>query len=127
MTLQGLGRFRRLGVVLAVPAVSALALAGCSSGGDDSGDSGGGEAAESFTFAFGNASGQESPWEILATNYTEATGVEVELDQLPPDAYGLTLRTQLQGGNAPDVMVVSPGTGQESSVVPLAEAGFLGR
>ena len=43
----------------------------------------------------------------------------------PPDSYGLTLRTQIQGGNAPDVFVVSPGAGQDNAVLPLAEAGFV--
>ena len=129
MTQHSHRRFRRLGSLVAVSALSALTLAACGGGGDDdSGSDGGGstEAADSFTFAFGNASGSaESPWIVMAEKYTEETGVEVELAGLPPDSYGLSLRTQLQGGNAPDVMVVSPGAGQDNAVLPLAEAGYL--
>lgn len=109
MTQHGHARLRRLGVLLAIPAVSALALAGCGGGGDDDGGSGG--AANSFTFSFGSATGQESPWATLAEKYTDETGVQIETKSLPPDSYGLSLRTQLQGGNAPDLMVVSPGGG----------------
>src|SRR5215211_4726804 len=127
MTQNGNWRFRRLGALVAGPAIGVLTLAAC--GGDDSGGSGGsggsGEAADSFTFAFGNASGQESPWELIAQKYSEETGVKVEPKALPPDSYGLTLRTQLQGGNAPDVMVVNPGSGIPESTLPLAEAGYL--
>jgi raffinose/stachyose/melibiose transport system substrate-binding protein len=127
MTQQGHWRFRRLGSLVAVSTLSALSLAACGGGGEDSdsGDSGGG-AADSFTFAFGNAGGtQESPWIVMAEKYTEETGVEIEQQGLPPDSYGLTLTTQLQGGNAPDVFVVAPGSGQPQSVLPLADAGYL--
>ena len=128
MTQQGHWRFRRLGSLVAVSALGALTLAACGGGGDDSGSdgAGSGEAADSFTFAFGNAAGtQESPWVVMAEKYSEETGVEIELQGLPPDSYGLTLRTQIQGGNAPDVFVVSPGAGQENAVLPLAEAGYV--
>src|SRR5688572_105171 len=129
MTQHSHRRFRRLGSLVAVSALSALTLAACGGGGDEdsgSGDGGSTEAADSFTFAFGNASGSaESPWIVMAEKYTEETGVEVELAGLPPDSYGLSLRTQLQGGNAPDLMVVSPGAGQDNAVLPLAEAGYL--
>ena len=127
MTQQGSWRFRRLGSLVAVSALGALTLAACGGGGDDSGDSGSsGEAADSFTFTFGNASGAtDSPFQQLADKYSEETGITVETKALPPDNYGLTLRTQLQGGNAPDVMVVSPGGGQDSAVLPLADAGLI--
>jgi raffinose/stachyose/melibiose transport system substrate-binding protein len=128
MTQHGNRRLRRLGALVAAPAIGVLTLAACG-GGDDggSGGSGGsGEAADSFSFAFGNAAGtQESPWIVMAEKYAEETGVEIETQGLPPDSYGLTLRTQLQGGNAPDLMVVSPGAGQDNAVLPLAEAGYL--
>ena len=125
MTQLGSGRFRRLGSLVAVSAVGALALTACG-GGDDSGSSGSGEAADSFTFTFGNASGAtDSPFQQLADAYSKETGVKVETKALPPDNYGLTLRTQLQGGNAPDVMVVSPGGGQDAAVLPLADAGYI--
>jgi raffinose/stachyose/melibiose transport system substrate-binding protein len=128
MTQLRSGRARRLGRLAAVSTVGALTLAACGGGGDD-GDSGGNgsaEAADSFSFAFGNAGGtQESPWVVMADKYSEETGVKIEQQGLPPDNYGLTLRTQIQGGNAPDLMVLAPGAGQPQSVLPLAEAGAL--
>lgn len=132
MTQLRPGRYRRLGPIVVASTVAALTLAACGGGGDDGDgddeDSTGGPAAaaDSFTFAFGNASGgQESPWIVMAEKYSEETGVEVELQGLPPDNYGLQLRTQVQGGNAPDVFVVSPGAGQDNAVLPLAEADYL--
>jgi len=114
---------RRLGVLLAVPAL-ALPLAACStSGGDDSSSAGTGKG--SFTFTFPTATNSESPYETLAKQYTQETGVAIEPRKLPNDSYGTALRTQLQGGNAPDLMVVAPGRGQDYSVLPLAEAKLL--
>src|SRR3712207_198310 len=127
MTQLRSGRARRLGTLVAVSTVGALTLAACGGGDDgDSGGNGSGGAADSFTFAFGNAGGtQESPWVVMADKYSEETGVQIEQRGLPPDNYGLTLRTQIQGGNAPDLMVLAPGAGQPQSVLPLADAGAL--
>jgi raffinose/stachyose/melibiose transport system substrate-binding protein len=127
MTQLRSGRARRLGALVAVSAVGAMTLAACGGGGDDdNSSSSSGEAADSFTFTFGNASGAtDSPFQQLADAYSKETGVKVETKALPPDNYGLTLRTQLQGGNAPDVMVVSPGGGQDAAVLPLADAGYI--
>jgi len=122
MTKHSSGRLRRLGVVVAVPLLSAVTLSACStSGGDDSS----GADAKSFTFTFPTATTSESPYETLAKKYTAETGVQIEARKLPNDSYGTTLRTQLQGGNAADLMVVAPGRGQEHAVVPLAEAGTV--
>ena len=61
----------------------------------------------------------------MAEAYTEETGVEIEMIPYPSDAYNTQVTTQLQAGNAADMMVLAPGTGQAISVVTLAEAGFL--
>jgi raffinose/stachyose/melibiose transport system substrate-binding protein len=120
MTNNGSGRLRRLGFLIAVPAIGALTLAGCGGGsGGSSGTAGG------FSFTFPTATNQESPYETLAKKYSQETGVKIEIKKLPNDSYGLTLRTQLQGGNAADLMVVSPGRGQDQAALPLAEAGYL--
>lgn len=119
MTQQRRIRVRRLGILTAVPALAALVLAGC--GGGDDGVGG----AQGFSFVFPTSTQTESPWQTLADKYSEQTGVEIEAEALPNDSYGLTLRTQLQGGNAADVLVVAPGSGQDYSVLPLAEAGYL--
>ncbi|SFO60688.1 raffinose/stachyose/melibiose transport system substrate-binding protein [Geodermatophilus obscurus] len=127
MTQHRHRRLRRVGILVAVPALSALTLAACG-GGDDggSGGSGGSGSADSFSFAFENASGgQQNPWQLLADQYAEETGVEIETQGLPPDSYGLSMRTQLQGGSAPDVMMFSPGAGNANAVLPLAEAGYI--
>ena len=128
MIKSGSTRRRRFGAFVAVPLVGALALAGCG-GGDDGGDEGGGSeggADSSFSFAIpASPTGAPAPFQTLAEEYAEESGVEVEVISLPSENYGVTLRTQLQGGNAPDSMVVSPGSGQDQAVLPLAEAGLL--
>ncbi|SFT58101.1 raffinose/stachyose/melibiose transport system substrate-binding protein [Geodermatophilus amargosae] len=126
MTQQRHRGLRRIGVLVAVPALSALTLAACGGGDEDSGAGGSGGSADGFTFAFENASGgQQNPWQLLADEYAQESGVQIETQGLPPDSYGLTMRTQLQGGNAPDVMMFSPGAGNANAVLPLAEAGYI--
>ena len=61
----------------------------------------------------------------MAAAYTEETGVEIEMIPYPSDAYNTQVTTQLQAGNAADMMILAPGTGQAISVITLAEAGFL--
>jgi raffinose/stachyose/melibiose transport system substrate-binding protein len=124
MTQNGHWRFRRLGALVAVPAIGVLTLAACG-GGSDSGSSGDGGAADSFTFAYPTASTNKTQWQAIAEKYQKETGVKIEQQALPNDSYGLTVRTQLQGGNAADVMVLSPGRGQDNAVLPLAEADYL--
>ena len=126
MTDKRPGRLRRLGVLVAVPVVGALTLTACSTADSGSGTSGGsGASAKTFSFVFPTATNSESPYETLAKKYTAETGVKIDVRKLPNDSYGTALRTQLQGGNAPDLMVVSPGRGQDNSVLPLAEANLL--
>jgi raffinose/stachyose/melibiose transport system substrate-binding protein len=52
--------------------------------------------------------------------------IKIEATYLPiGDTYANTLRTQLRGGNAPDVFYVTPGSGGLQSVLPLAKAGYV--
>ena len=44
--------------------------------------------------------------------YTDETGVEIEVIPYPSDAYNTQVTTQLQAGNAADMMILAPGTGQ---------------
>ena len=60
-----------------------------------------------------------------AQKYTEETGVPIEVIPYPSDAYNTQVTTQLQAGNAADMMVLAPGTGQPISVITLADVGFL--
>ncbi len=61
----------------------------------------------------------------MAELYTEETGIAIEMITYPSDAYNTQVTTQLQAGNAADMMILAPGTGQAISVVTIAEAGFL--
>ncbi|WP_396644437.1 extracellular solute-binding protein [Microbacterium sp.] len=115
-------RATRLAGLLALPATAALVLAGCS--GSGSGDSGGDS--NSFTFTFATSNNLESPYETLAKEYMAANpGVTITSNPTPNDKYGETIRTQLQAGNASDVLIAAPGAGDARGLIPLAEAGFL--
>ena len=52
--------------------------------------------------------------------------IKIDATYLPiGTTYANTLRTQLQGGNAPDVFYVTAGSGGLQSVLPLAKAGYV--
>jgi raffinose/stachyose/melibiose transport system substrate-binding protein len=104
-------------------ACGALAISLSACGSDDDSSSNGD--ANGFTLAFGNSTGDKNPFVVAAKKYTEETGVKIEIKTQPQDSYGTTLRTQLQGGNAPDAFVVSPGSGQESALLPMVDAGYV--
>ncbi|MGK5683862.1 ABC transporter substrate-binding protein [Actinoplanes sp. URMC 104] len=122
MTHRTSGR-RRIGALVAVPLAGVLSLSACSTSGDSGSDAAAGSTG--FSFLYPTSTTTESPYETLAKKYTQETGVKVDTRKLPNDSYGTSLRTQLQGGNAADLMVVAPGRGQEYAVLPLAEAGLL--
>jgi len=113
--------------LLAIPVTGALLLAGCTGGsgdGDDGGGSGDGDAT-GFSMMVAQANDADDFYAQTAAAYTEETGVEIEVIPYPSDAYNTQVTTQLQAGNAADVMILSPGTGQPISVITLAEADFL--
>lgn len=116
-------RFTGLKVgALAVPTIAALVLTGCS--GSTSNTSSGGT--QEFSLSFATSNTIESPFQVLGEKYMEANpNVKITFNPQPNDSYDQTLRTQLQAGNASDVVVTSPGSGQGRSILPLAEAGFL--
>jgi raffinose/stachyose/melibiose transport system substrate-binding protein len=113
--------------LLAVPVTGALLLAGCSGSSGDSNDSGDSGDADStgFSMMVAQANDADDFYAQTAAAYTKETGVKVEVIPYPSDAYNTQVTTQLQAGNAADVMILSPGTGQPISVVTLAEADFL--
>lgn len=113
--------------LLAVPVAGALVLAGCSGSSDndaDGGDTGNGDLA-GFSVMVAQANDQDDFYAQILEQYSEETGVEVEVIPYPSDAYNTQVTTQLQAGNAADVMILAPGTGQPISVITLAEADFL--
>lgn len=107
----------------AVPTIAALVLTGCSGSAGGTSASGG---AQEFSLSFATSNTIESPFQVLGEKYMEANpNVKITFNPQPNDSYDQTLRTQLQAGNASDVVVTSPGSGQGRSILPLAEAGFL--
>ncbi|MGK3647711.1 ABC transporter substrate-binding protein [Pseudarthrobacter enclensis] len=107
----------------AIPTIAALALTGCSASAGGSDSSGG---SKEFSLSFATSNTIESPFQVLAEKYMEANpDVKITFNPQPNDSYDQTLRTQLQAGNASDIVVTSPGSGQGRSILPLAEAGFL--
>ena len=113
--------------LLAAPVAGVLILAGCAGNTDDGGgtDDGGDATDVGFSIMVAQANDADDYYAKMAAAYTEETGVEVEMIPYPSDAYNTQVTTQLQAGNAADMMVLAPGTGQAISVVTLAEAGFL--
>ena len=115
----------RLGGVAALPLVIALAACSSSSSGDTAGGGSTGAGTE-FTLTYAKSNTIESPFEVLAKQYMAANpGVTIKLDAKPNDTYGDSVRTQLQAGNAADVLETEGGSGQSRSIVPLAKANFL--
>lgn len=119
MSKKNIRRTRVVGSV-ALAAVGTLVLASCS--GTDEGD-----AAAGFSFTYATSNNLESPYETLANEYMETHDVEIELNPQPNDNYQQSLRTQLQGGNAADVIQTAPGSGQGHSLIELSDAGFLAK
>ena len=108
---------------LAVPTVAALILTGCSASTGSSSSSGG---SQEFSLSFATSNTIESPFQVLAENYMKShPNVKITFNPQPNDSYDQTLRTQLQAGNASDVVVTSPGSGTGRSILPLVQAGFL--
>lgn len=107
---------------LAVPTLAALALTGCSSSAESTSSSG----SKEFSLSFATSNTIESPFQKLGEDYMKAhPDVKITFNPQPNDSYDQTLRTQLQAGNASDVVVTTPGSGQGRSILPLADAGFL--
>ena len=106
--------------VLAVSAAAALTLTGCTTDGGGSGSD------NEFSFTFATSNNLESPYQKLADDYMKANPeVTITTNPTPNDKYGETIRTQLQAGNASDVIQTTPGQGDARGLVGLAEAGFL--
>lgn len=110
--------------LLAAPAAAVLVLAGCSGSSDDGGSTTDPEAV-GFSLMIAQANDDDDSYARFAEMYTEETGVPIEVIPYPSDAYNTQVTTQLQAGNAADVMILAPGTGQPISVITLADAGFL--
>ncbi len=108
---------------LAVPTIAALVLTGCAASTGSNSSAGG---SQELSLAFATSNTIESPFQVLGEKYMEANpDVKITFNPQPNDSYDQTLRTQLQAGNASDIVVTSPGSGQGRSILQLADAGFL--
>ena len=114
--------------LLAAPLAGVLILAGCAGTTEDGGgtDDGGDATDVGFSLMVAQANDQDDYYAKMAAAYTEETGVEIEMIPYPSEAYNTQVTTQLQAGNAADMMVLAPGTGQAISVITLAEASSSG-
>ncbi|MET0862104.1 MAG: ABC transporter substrate-binding protein [Microbacterium sp.] len=110
--------------LLALPVAGVLVLAGCS-GSSDNGGSTESPGSVGFSLMVAQANDADDFYAQTAAKYSEETGVPIEVIPYPSDAYNTQVTTQLQAGNAADMMVLAPGTGQPISVITLADAGFL--
>ena len=112
--------------LLALPLAGVLVLAGCSGSADnDGGDSTEDPGNAGFSVMVAQANDADDFYAQILDKYSEETGTKIEVIPYPSDSYNTQVTTQLQAGNAADMMILSPGTGQPISVITLADAGFL--
>src|SRR5256885_1998370 len=105
------------GATLSAAAAGTLAACG---GGSGSGSSSGG------TLKLIGVGDQEAGLRKVLDSYKAAhSGFDFNLSFAPADQVQTALRTQLGGGNAPDVHVVYPGNGSAMSMAQLSKAGLL--
>src|SRR6476620_11357432 len=92
--------------LLALPVAGVLVLAGCSGSGD--GGSTEDPAATGFSMMVPQSNDADDFYAQTAKKYTDETGVPVEVIPYPGDGYNTQVTTQLQAGNAADVMILNP-------------------
>ncbi|WP_432883598.1 ABC transporter substrate-binding protein [Kribbella sp. CA-245084] len=118
---QSVSRRRLLQLIggASVAATAVGTLAACGGGGSSSSSSGG-------TLKVIGVGDQEAGLRKLLDTYKSShSGFDFNLSFAPADQVQTALRTQLGGGNAPDVHVVYPGNGSAMSMAQLAKAGLL--
>lgn len=128
-------RSARLGALVVAGALALAACAGSTGDADptesasestDDGDGGDALAGSSFSMGVPITESGDSPYTLIADAYMAAfPDREIVVNELPNDGFAQALRTQLQAGNADDVIYVTPGGGNPQALLPFAEAGFL--
>ncbi|HWI30207.1 MAG TPA: ABC transporter substrate-binding protein [Microbacterium sp.] len=112
-------RSARLAAAAAALVVTAGALAGCSS-------SGGGEETVVIKVAIQQETGAQKPYETVFAQIEDMyPNIDIQASQYAADQLGTVMTTQLQAGNAPDLIWGSPGTGNTNSLGLYAQAGYL--
>jgi raffinose/stachyose/melibiose transport system substrate-binding protein len=108
----------------AVAAVACLLAAACTGGTTDSAGSddggGGGQTLRYLIEQQEDATAQEALQEHIDADFTEESGIEVEVETLPLEVMRTVLQTQLRSGEGPDVFAWGSGPGFGGA---LAEAG----
>ncbi|MDT0169199.1 ABC transporter substrate-binding protein [Pseudarthrobacter sp. BRE9] len=100
-----------------------MALSGC--GGSTSTAPTGSEP-QTIKFSFSTANPTDTFLQDTAAAFEKANpGTKIELVKLPAETEPQTVTTQLQGGNAADVMNIHSGQGQVGSMAGFAKAGLL--
>ncbi|MFT4212891.1 MAG: extracellular solute-binding protein [Microbacterium sp.] len=110
--------------LLAIAATGAalVLLAGCSGGGSSDDDV---TPASSFTLVAPTSGAGSTAQDLIAADYEAATGIHIDVTDVPADSYDSTVKTQLQGGSAADLITVTGGNLFPTSVGPLVDAGML--
>jgi raffinose/stachyose/melibiose transport system substrate-binding protein len=119
-SLPGLGTVSRRGFLRTAGGAAALAtlpplLAACSGSGGSSGK----------VRVVGVADEQKPIEELLALYRKAHPGDSFSTSFAPTDQVQTVVRTQLAGGNGPDVHVLYPGSGSAMSMIELSKAGLL--
>ncbi|MFF2050289.1 ABC transporter substrate-binding protein [Leifsonia sp. NPDC058194] len=115
---------RRLAVA-AVIAAAALTMTACSGSPSSQSTAANGELSGALKIDFG-AGSQQAPMDALIKAFEqEHPKVKINVTYLPANSITQTILTQLRGGNGPDVFYSNGGSGQTTSVQPLAKAGQL--
>ena len=105
------------GAILAV-----MTLAACGSSSSGSSKSSGATTTLKMTWQ----AGQESAVNPVVAAFEKAyPAVKVDVEYLPVNTYGQAVQTQFQGGNGPDLVWGSPGTGNSNAIGILYHEGKL--
>ncbi|MBT0993841.1 ABC transporter substrate-binding protein [Cellulomonas sp. DKR-3] len=117
---------RKTTTVLVTTAVLGLALTACSSGGGDGDASEPTETAGSGELTISALNSDKAALEAsIAAFEKQYPDIKVTTTWADTDQYQPTLRTQLTGGTAADVVQIWPGAGNSAAISVLAPAGFL--
>ncbi|KAA9160739.1 extracellular solute-binding protein [Amycolatopsis acidicola] len=118
MNLQSLARARRAAIAIGLTVASVFALAGC--GSDDA------DGKVQLTIAIQSQDGGSDYYTKLVDAVQKLhPDVKLKTVEYPSDQLGTVLTTQLQAGNAPDIIYGSPGTGNTNSLGLYAGKGYL--
>jgi raffinose/stachyose/melibiose transport system substrate-binding protein len=107
----------------ATAVVSSVALTGCAG---SSSTAPTGNEPQTIKFSFSTANPTDTFLQDTAVAFEKANpGTKIDLVKLPAETEPQTVTTQLQGGNAADVMNIRSGQGQVGAMTGFAKAGLL--